>query len=226
MPLWRANFGPLFERRPAIDWTIAGLRPCVTYVSLSATAASEDVELLGRVILQDLKQLCAWRLRHTDQGVPLLVIFDEFAALREASQMVDLLLQAWEARMPVCVSTQYIPEDIRLRIPLLQSSVLVVHRVGADDAEQVAKELGTREVPFVTQEVDLETGESTKGSVRANRNWLIHPDELRTLPVGSAAVYSSAPNAGASFVSTETNDRTQLRGRRGGNDTSHLNRVT
>ena len=60
--LFEGKFGVLFEKRPALDWTKVTEQPGVTYFSLSATAASEDVELFGRVITQDLKQLCDARL--------------------------------------------------------------------------------------------------------------------------------------------------------------------
>ncbi len=188
--LLEGRFGPVFEQRPALDWSAAAARPCVSYIALSVTAASEDVELFARVIVQDLKQLCDDRLRNPNSGVPLLVIFDEFAALREATQIVDLLLQAREARMPVVVATQFLPEDVRLRLPLLQSGVLIAHRLGADDSEKVANELGTQTIPFATAKVDFKTGLSEEGSVRNEDEYHVSPNVFRTLPVGMAVVYA------------------------------------
>lgn len=187
--LMEGRFGPLFEKRPALDWRLVSKEPSVTYIALSATAAGEDVELFGRVIAQDLKQLCDERLRSTPE-TPMMVMFDEFAALREADQIVDLLLQARQARMPVVVATQYLPEEIRIRLPVLQSGVVIAHRLGHDDAEQIANELGTHKVPFSTAQVDFETGLSEKGSIRMVDEFNIHPNQLRTLPLGTAAVYS------------------------------------
>lgn len=90
----------------------------VTYVALSTLANDKDVELMGRVLAQDLKQaahrrLC--KLATGEQLFPVLTIFDEFAALNEADQLADLLLQARQALMPTVISTQYLPVTTSLR---------------------------------------------------------------------------------------------------------------
>jgi hypothetical protein len=112
------------------------------------------------------------------------------AALREATQIVDLLLQARQARAPLIVATQYLPQDPAIRLPVLSAGILVVHRLAHDDAEQIAKELGTHKVPFTTAQIDYETGSAPKGSIRMVDEFNVHPNVLRTLPVGMAAVYS------------------------------------
>jgi hypothetical protein len=191
--LMQGKFGPLFEQQPALAWQDVTAQQTVTYFSLSATAAGEDVELFGRVIIQDLKQFCDARMRMIERGQnvrPYLVIIDEYAALREAQQIVDLLLQARAARMPIVVASQFIPEERLIRIPILQSGVLICHRLGAEDSEIVAAEFGTRAMPRVTAQVDYETGESAKGSIRTVQEFNMHPDVLRELQPGAAAVYA------------------------------------
>src|SRR6202022_1847002 len=110
-------------------------------------------------------------------------IFDEFAALKEPEQISDLLLQARDARISVVMATQFLPQDPPVRQPALGAGVLIAHGLAHDDAEQIAKELGTRKVPFNTAQVDYETGESPKGSVRMVDEFNVHPNELRTMPV-------------------------------------------
>ena len=46
--------------------------PSVTYIALSALASSEDVELMGRVIAQDLKQVCSRRIRDIARGAQVV----------------------------------------------------------------------------------------------------------------------------------------------------------
>jgi len=187
------KFAEVINRRPALDWGDVSSHPGVTYLGLPTTAAAEDVELFGRVIVQDLKQLCARRLRAIAKGVvvsPLLVVFDEFTALREAPQIRDLLLQARQALMPTVVAQQYLPLDPEIRAAVLQSGVLVCHRVNAEDAEALANELGTRKVPYLTSQVDFDSGEVDKGSVRPVDEYRIHPNVLRELDVGQAVVYA------------------------------------
>ncbi len=189
--LMEGAFGDIFRKRPALDWGKVTRNPQVTYLSLSATAAGEDVELFGRVILQDLKQLCDERMRAIGQGQdvpPVLLVFDEFAALREATQVVDLLLQARQAKMPLVVSTQFLPEEASIRRPVVSAGVLIVHRLEAEDADMMAAQFGTHTVPMLTAQVDFEIGTSEKGSVRWVEEFNVHPNDLKELPVGVAAV--------------------------------------
>lgn len=185
------KFGDILVRRPALDWSQVSSAPGVTYIGLPTTAVAEDVELFGRVIVQDLKQLCARRLRALGRGEPLqpmLIVFDEFTALRDAPQIRDLLLQSRQALMPTVVAQQYLPLDKEIRASVLQSGVLLCHRLNAEDAEAIANELGTQKRNFLTSQVDFETGEVNKGSVRAVDEYVIHPNKLRTLPTGRAVV--------------------------------------
>jgi len=191
--LMEGAFGDIFRKRPALDWATVTRTPQVTYLSLSATAAGEDVELFGRVILQDLKQLCDERMRAIERGqdvTPVLLVFDEFAALREATQVVDLLLQARQAKAPLVIATQFLPEEVPIRRPVMSAGVLIVHRLEAEDAEKVAAQFGTHTTPMLTAQVDYETGTSEKGSVRWVEEFNLHPNDLKELPVGMAAIYA------------------------------------
>jgi hypothetical protein len=193
--LLEGKFGALFRATQSLDWDKALAEPSVTYVALSALASSEDVELMGRVIAQDLKQACARRMRAQMRGealVPVLAVFDEFAALDEADQLVDLLLQARQALMPIVVSTQYLPESVPLRRSVLGAGLLIAHRVEGEDAEAIANQFGTRRASEVTHQVDYETGYSEKGSIRRVEEYNVHPNQLRTFTTGQAAVKSVA----------------------------------
>ena len=190
--LMEGKFGDLFRSDEMLDWDTALADPSVVYIALSTLASGEDVELMGRVIAQDLKQVCARRIRAAkdDELTPVLAIFDEFAALREAEQLADLLLQARQAVMPVVIATQYVPETTSLRKACLGAGLLIVHRVESVDAQDLAGQFGTRRASEITSQVDYETGFSEKGSLRRVEKYNIHPNELRTLSVGQAAVLS------------------------------------
>jgi hypothetical protein len=191
--LLEGKFGDLFRAQPTLDWQRALAAPSVTYVALSALASSEDVELMGRVIAQDLKQVAAWRLHLLDDGhalAPILTVFDEFAALNEADQLTDLLLQARQALMPTVVSTQFLPETVSLRKACLGAGLLIVHRVEAEDSEPIAAQFGTRRASEITHQIDFETGFSEKGSHRRVEKFNVHPNELRNFTTGQAAFKS------------------------------------
>jgi len=193
--LLQGKFGPLFTKEPSLNWDAVLSKPAVVYISLPVTAASEDVELMGRVVAQDLKQLCSRRLQAVNNGksvVPVMVAFDEFAALREADQITDLLLQARQAELAVLLATQYLPEAVPILKAALSAGLLIVHRLEAADSEAVAAQFGTRTTWGVTYQADWEAGTTEKGSMRQIQEYVMHPNVLRTLPVGAAAVRSVA----------------------------------
>jgi len=191
--LLEGKFGELFRADDVLDWDSVLAQQSVTYIALSTLASSEDVELFGRVIAQDLKQVCSRRITALRQGqavTPALALFDEFAALREAEQLADLGFQARQALMPLVISTQYIPETIELRKAALSAGLILVHRVEADDAEALANQFGTRKRNELTHQIDFATGFAEKGSVRRVDAYNINPNVLRTLKTGRLALRS------------------------------------
>lgn len=193
--LLQGAFRPLFTTTPVLDWDAVLATPTVTYLSLPVTAASEDVELMGRVLVQDIKQACARRLRIVAADpsatlTPTLVAIDEFAALKDPKQIIDLLLQARQAALPLVLATQYVPQDPDLAKACFQSGLLIVHRLVQQDAKDMAAQFGTKSEWKVTYQTDWQTGSTEKGSIRDVQGYVIHPNVLRTLPVGIAAVRS------------------------------------
>ena len=162
----------------------------VTYLGLPATAASEDVALVGRVLIQHLKQL-AYEGLWSDAPHPALILLDEFASLGEAVQMIDLLLQAREARLAVVVSTQQIPRDSAvLRKALLGAGVLISHQVTAhEDADSIARSLGSRSGTEIVRQIQLSpAGSVVRRLLRSRESFLVSPDQLGHLGVGQAAI--------------------------------------
>ncbi len=172
------SFGELLRKEPALVWPDVLAQPSVAYLELPALGADQDVDLLGRVILQDVKEVAKVRIEAQVKGqtvVPILLIIDEFAALKEAEQINDLLLQGRAAEMRVVVASQHLPEDATLRKALLGAGLLLVHRVDAEDADIVAKQVGTRD-----------------RNVRLSDEFNVEPQMLANLARGEIAVRSVA----------------------------------
>jgi hypothetical protein len=183
-------FGPwLLPSVHTIDLAACLRTPGVTYLGLPATAASEDVALVGRVLIQHLKQIAYAGLR-SDEPHPGLVIFDEFASLGEAVQLLDLLLQAREARLAVVISTQQLPREAVLRKALLGAGVLIAHQVGApEDADAFARALGTRSATEIVRQIQLgPAGPFVRRLLRSRESFSVSPDQLARLPIGQAAI--------------------------------------
>ena len=182
--LQSGEFGVVFDAEPVLDWDQATADQSLVFFALSATAAPNDVHLMGRVLAQDLKQLCDRRLRRINAGedlTPMLVVFDEFASLSDADQVVDLLLQVRQARLAVVLATQILPDEATIRKPALQSSVLIVHRLETDDANVMAAQLGTRKVPEHTYAPAQNEDETDRLSVRMVDEFNLHPNTVREL---------------------------------------------
>ena len=169
-----------------LDLAAAFTGNSITYISLPAMEGSEDVELMARVLAQDIKQVAANRIGRGETGYALLVL-DEFAALREAAQLTDLLLQAREARICCVICTQFLPnanDALPLRHALQSAGLFISHQCSAEDSETVAAVYGTRKTVEVTNQVDYQTGTSEKGSMRRVDEYRVNPNELRDLPRG------------------------------------------
>ncbi|HYY87188.1 MAG TPA: hypothetical protein VFA49_00205, partial [Chloroflexota bacterium] len=187
--LRHGTFGPWLVPSPRrLDLAACLDERAVTYFGLPATGASEDVALVGRVLIQDLKQLAYATLRGAATRQALIVV-DEFASLREAEQLVDLLLQAREAGLALVVSSQFAPRAAALRHAVLGAGVLVVHQLGsAEDADLIARTLGTRAGIEVSRQVVLTPTTSLRRFVRPAVEYLVSPEDLRRLAVGQAVV--------------------------------------
>jgi hypothetical protein len=190
---FRDLFRTVDDDKPTLDWDATLATPAVTYIALRATASSEDVDLMSRMIAQDLKQVCARRIRaHAElvDIVPALCVMDEFAALNEAGQFRDLLLQSRQALLPTVISTQILPESVDLRGAALGAGLIIAHRLAGDDAEQMASQFGTHNAWKDTIQHDFMGGPTGMMSIREVKEFNHHPDDFRELPRGRTAVRS------------------------------------
>lgn len=182
------TFGTLLRHAPALEWETILAVPSLSYISLPTLASPADVELLGRVIIQDVKQLADRRLRASGSYPRCLLIIDEFGALNEPTQIIDLILQGREADITTVASTQFLPKTPALLHALLGAGVVLAHRVASPDAEVLASQFGTVSRVDVTSSVDYQTGEVTRGTVRRGQTYAITPDQFRNLSPGHVAL--------------------------------------
>jgi hypothetical protein len=186
--LLHGEYGAVFDGDgPQLDLPAALASPGVTYIGLPALAVSQDTALMARVLIQDLKQAAFERLQRPGAAAAMLVL-DEFAALDDPEQINDLLRQAREARVSTVVSTQQLP-DPRSAHALLGAGVVIAHRVGPDDAEAVARVIGTQRGVQVTRTLGDDGGPARR-SVRAVDRHTVEPNVMKQLATGEAVVLS------------------------------------
>jgi hypothetical protein len=92
------------------------------------------------------------------------------------------------------VSTQQLPDPRTahaLRGALLGAGLLIAHRVGPDDAEAVARVIGTERAVQVTRTLGG-SEETARRSVRAIDRYAVDPNVMKQLATGEAVVLSVA----------------------------------
>ena len=94
--------------------------------------------------------------------------------------------------MATVVSTQHLPDAASayaLRAALLGAGLLIAQRVGHDDAQAIAKVIGTESATEVTRQVE-EGAHTGRGSARRVDRYVVNPNVIKQLPTGQAVVLS------------------------------------
>lgn len=145
--------------------------------------------MLAAAIVGDLLTIAAGC---QEQPVPTIIAIDEFSAIAPDG-VARLFGRARAAGFSLLLATQELA-DLRAAAPELLDQVLgnvetvVAHRQAVpDSAELVARIAGTRQSWNSTEQLShaMPTGHSTRSR---SREFAIHPDLIRTLERGAAAV--------------------------------------
>ncbi|HUB76840.1 MAG TPA: type IV secretion system DNA-binding domain-containing protein [Solirubrobacteraceae bacterium] len=173
----------------AIDLLEAVGSRAVVYFQLDADRLPLLARMLGAAIVQDLLTVAAACQRNP---VPAVVAIDEFSAIGAAG-VARLFGRARAAGLSLLLATQELA-DLRDAGGELLDQVLgnvetvIAHRQSVPaSAELIAQIIGTRTVWTRTEQLShgFPTGRSTR--TRA-REYAIHPDAIKALAPGSAAV--------------------------------------
>jgi type IV secretory pathway TraG/TraD family ATPase VirD4 len=130
------------------------------------------------------------------------VAIDEFSALG-SDQVLALLARARESGISVLTATQEMA-DLQRAAPGFRDQVLgivgvkIAHRQDVpESAEMIAKMAGTQWVWEETHHVRglLNPGNGPRASRRQVERFLVHPNEVKTLPVGHAVALTKLPTS-------------------------------
>jgi len=156
----------------------------IVYFSLESDRRPLLAHMLGAAIVQDLQSIVA---ALQGRPIPTVVVIDEFSALA-AEQVSRLFGRARAAGMSLLLGTQELA-DLRVAGPALQEQVMgnltvvIAHRqVVPDSATLIADVAGTRGAWSTTMHSD------GKGTRSRGREYTVHPDEIKSLPLGHAVV--------------------------------------
>ncbi|RTE49074.1 type IV secretion system DNA-binding domain-containing protein [Actinobaculum sp. 352] len=172
--------------------------------SLDSAGSPESARALGRLAIHDLTAT----LPHLPVGWAGLcpIVLDEFGALA-SPKVSDLYARARSAGGAVVLATQDLDSDLTAVSAQFAGTVrtnanlwIVMRQTRGDVAESIAHDIGTRagwkETIQTTDDWDPLGGlhaASGVGSLRQVDEYIIHPNELRDLPAGTAIIMTKLP---------------------------------
>jgi conjugal transfer pilus assembly protein TraD len=174
----------------------------VILFSLNASVYGKLAAQLGALAIQDLVSASGYRLSADTSPVPATIAIDEFSALGD-DHVLALLARARESGISVLTATQEMA-DLQRAAPGFRDQVLgivgvkIAHRQDVpESAEMIAKMAGTQWVWEETRHVRglLNPGNGPRASRRQVERFLVHPNEIKTLPVGHAVALTKLPTA-------------------------------
>jgi conjugal transfer pilus assembly protein TraD len=204
--LTESHIGRYLDRPERAGARVVDLRAAlsgsdVVLFSLNASSYGKLAAQLGTLAIQDLVSVAGERLRMLGSGDPparALIAIDEFSALG-ADHVIGLLARGRESGLSVVLATQELA-DLDRAAPGLRDQIVgntavkIAHRQDVpSSAQTVAQMAGTVKV---WEEIQQLGGvfEPRRGTRRAVEQFVIHPNEIKSLRTGEAVVITKLPS--------------------------------
>lgn len=151
----------------------------VVYFALPALRFPSFSKVLGKLIINDIKSVSDHHISNT----PIFTVFDEFSVFA-GDQVLNLINMGRGKGLHAVFGTQGIA-DLKRVDPEFSNQVLncvntlLCHRLNDhESAEAVASWAGTKDALNLTAQISAE-GSTGLGSVRRDREFVIHPDAIK-----------------------------------------------
>jgi type IV secretory pathway TraG/TraD family ATPase VirD4 len=177
----------------------------VLLFSLNSSVYGKLAAQLGALAIQDLVSASGRRLDATGPGggpAAATVAIDEFSAL-DGDNLLALLARGREAGVSVLMATQEMADLERagrgFRDQVLGIvGVKIIHRQDVPaSAETIAQMAGTERVWERTEQLrsPFAGPGASRGTRRLAERYVVHPNVIKTLPVGHAVILTKLPTA-------------------------------
>ena len=186
--------------------------------SLDAAGAPQTARTIGTLAVQDLCGTFG-RLARDGWGKTnmCLTVLDEFSALG-TPRVADLYARARSAGGAVLLATQDLDADLEAVSPQFAASVrtnanvwLVLRQTRGEAADAIARDIGSRlawkETVQVEDDWDALGGmhaASGVGSLREVDEFILHPNDIKSLPQGGAYLVVKVPSGTINAASADT----------------------
>lgn len=182
----------------------------IVFMFLDTRRYGDTARAVGRFIIQDLKSVSA-RIDSEVAGVdrkPFTVIIDEFADLAQ-EDFIGFLDRARSSRIGIVLAHQEISDLDRIspqfcgRLMGNTATLFAFLQKRPESAELISGIAGTRRVKEVTRQFDAKmivrfaTGMQSEKEVD---EFMIHPNKVKSLPVGECVRVSRYPASTATLV--------------------------
>jgi hypothetical protein len=208
-PYLRTSAGPPAD---AIDLGAGLAGGDVILFSLNSSVYGKLAAQLGALAIQDLVSASGRRLDAAGGPAgappPATVAIDEFSAL-DGDNLLALLARGREAGVSVLMATQEMADLERagrgFRDQVLGIvGVKIIHRQDVPaSAETIAQMAGTEQVWERTEHLrsPFSGPGASRGTRRLAERYVVHPNVIKTLPVGHAVILTKLPSAEVRRVS-------------------------
>ncbi len=153
----------------------------VVYFALPALRFPSFSKLLGKLVINDIKTVVD---RHNNGERPIFTIFDEFSVFA-GEQVLNLVNMGRGKGVHAIFGTQGLGDlgriDVNFKNQVLNcTNTLICHRLNdQESAEEVSSWIGTRETFTVTAQLNAQEGGTGMGTVKRNREFIVHPDAIK-----------------------------------------------
>ncbi|WP_375315661.1 type IV secretion system DNA-binding domain-containing protein [Spiroplasma endosymbiont of Tipula paludosa] len=151
--------------------------------------------VVGKIIIQDLKELTT--LKPVNQKIN--VVLDEFNVF--ASETIINLINKSRSFNYQCFLSFQVTDDLSTDNKKLLNTIfgnvanIIAHKVSdVESPEYLAKVFGTQETEKLTRQIDFKNNTADMGSVRVVDEFIVHPNDLKTLKIGECYFKTTLPD--------------------------------
>ena len=190
-----SDIGEILSSADGIDIYTALQENAIILFVLNPLLYPEVSPAFGRLALIDAKKAVSKMFGNAQRK---LFIFDEISSYASTS-LLDLVNKSRSANVTCILASQSlsdldtVSESFREQIVENCNNYIVLRQNSAENAEKWANILGTKNTIDVTYQLQQDGWDTTHtglGSARRTREFLYHPDVIKTLPVGKG-IYMS-----------------------------------
>lgn len=152
----------------------------MVYFALPALRFPSFSKVLGKLVVNDIKAV----IDRYQGEKRIFTVFDEFSVFA-GEQVLNLVNMGRGKGVHAIFGTQGLADlekvDTTFKDQMLNcANTLICHRVNdQNSAESVANWVGTKDVFTLTAQLNVAQSEGGLGSVRINKEFMVHPDEIK-----------------------------------------------